>query len=354
MRFIITSIIALYSILAFSQSADTIKIGLLVTDINSKAAINGAELAIRKANEKGGYKGRPFRLAIRSMEGPWGTGSKEAVSLIFDEEVWALMGSHDGRNAHLVEQAATKSRVVFLSAWASDPTLAQAFVPWYYTVVPTDLQQADALIEEIYEKRKINRIALISGKGYDPEMAMANFVKRVNFHNLKEPLKFTYDSESDISQLIDKIEKAETRAVVIFGNPDPSLKILTLFREKDPDAILFCNTSVLSADQELKSFEDAILISTVSPTDSKASAFRKDFQKVYGTSPGAVSSYAFDGMSILVAAIRNAGSEREKIQKYLSSMKFEGVTGPIQFDEKGKRIGTPELVQIKKGIPVTP
>jgi ABC-type branched-subunit amino acid transport system substrate-binding protein len=70
--------------------------------------------------------------------------------------------------------------------------------------------------------------------------------------------------------------------------------------------------------------------------------------------PGAVSAYAFDGMSILLETFRRVGSEREKIQKYLSSMKFEGVTGRIQFDEKGKRIGMPELVQIKKGIPVSP
>ena len=47
------------------------------------------------------------------------------------------MGSHDGRNAHLVEQVATKSQVVFLSAWASDPTLSQAFVPWFFSCVPT-------------------------------------------------------------------------------------------------------------------------------------------------------------------------------------------------------------------------
>ena len=84
------------------------------------------------------------------MEGPWGTGSKQAVNLVFDEEVVAMLGSHDGRNAHLVEQVSAKSRVVFLSAWSGDPTLAQAFVPWFFNCVPNDLQQADVLIEEIY------------------------------------------------------------------------------------------------------------------------------------------------------------------------------------------------------------
>ncbi len=83
------------------------------------------------------------------MEGPWGTGSKQAVELIFDEEVWAILGSHDGRNAHLVEQVSAKSRVVFMSAWSGDPTLSQAFVPWFFNCVFNDLQVSDVLIDEI-------------------------------------------------------------------------------------------------------------------------------------------------------------------------------------------------------------
>lgn len=111
------------------NNAADIKIGLLIPDSKSTAAVQGAELAVRVANEKDGLNGRHFELIVRSMEGPWGTGSKEAVSLIFEEKVWALLGSHDGRNAHLVEQAATRSIVVFVSAWTGDPTLSQAFIP---------------------------------------------------------------------------------------------------------------------------------------------------------------------------------------------------------------------------------
>jgi ABC-type branched-subunit amino acid transport system substrate-binding protein len=146
---------------------DSVKIGLLIPENKSLAASRGAEMAISKANENSGFNSRPFKLVIRSMEGPWGTGSKEAVNLIFKENVCAIMGSHDGRNAHLVEQVITKARIVFLSAWASDPTLSQAFVPWYFSCVPNDLQQADALIEEIYTKRKIVRIAAVAGNDYD-------------------------------------------------------------------------------------------------------------------------------------------------------------------------------------------
>jgi len=54
----------------FSRQGDTIKIGLLIPDKETLAAKHGAELAIRKANEKGGYFGIPFQLIVRSTEGP--------------------------------------------------------------------------------------------------------------------------------------------------------------------------------------------------------------------------------------------------------------------------------------------
>ena len=122
------------------ETGDTVKIGLLIPDSKSLASKYGAELAVRKANISGGLNGHPVRLIVRSMEGHWGTGSKQAVTMIFDENVVAILGSHDGRNAHLVEQVSAKSRVVFLSAWSGDPTLSQAFVPWFFNCVYNDLQ----------------------------------------------------------------------------------------------------------------------------------------------------------------------------------------------------------------------
>jgi ABC-type branched-subunit amino acid transport system substrate-binding protein len=57
-------------------------------------------------------------------------------------------------------------------------------------------------------------------------------------------------------------------------------------------------------------------------------------------------------MSLVIEAIRIAGLDREKIQKSLKDIKLEGVTGPIQFDDKGNRFGTPQLIEIKNGIPI--
>lgn len=338
-------------------SGTTIKIGLLISENNSLAARHGAEMAILKANEKGGLNGKPFQLVVRSMEGPWGTGSKEAVNLIFEENVCAILGSHDGRNAHLVEQVTTKARIVFLSAWASDPTLSQAFVPWYFSCVPTDLQQADALIEEIYNKRKIGKIAAVSDNSYDSKLALESYIKRTKLAGKESPLQLFYDNPTlDFNSIIDQISKAGVRGIILFVKPSAASRFIQQFEQRKMNQPVFGTLSLLnedeSSDRDLKYYENIVSVSFGNMSGSKSLAFREEFQKTYSQLPGAVAAYSFDGMSLLIDAIRNAGPDREKIQKALAKIHFEGVTGAIQFDDKGKRMGTPGLMEIKNGIPV--
>ncbi len=340
-------LISFLSFLAFcasAQNTNPVKIGLLIQDKTSLAAKHGAELAIKIANEKGGFNGRPFQLITKSMEGPWGTGSKQAVDLIFEDEVWALLGSHDGRNAHLVEQAATKSIVVFVSVWSSDPTLAQAFVPWFFNCVPNDRQQADALIEEIYNKRRLTRVATITDQAYDSKMALKSYLQGLNLAGKNKPVQFLFEKyKTDLNVLADQIKKAEINSIVLFCQPSASLQIIRTLRQSKMDLPVFGSLSILNEDvlspSELHEFDNLISSASGTLKGSGSMTFRQEYQKTFGKMPGRVAAYAFDGMNALIDAIRTSGSpEREKIQQALFKMDFEGVTGRVRFDDKGNRL----------------
>ena len=321
------------------------------------AARNAADMAIQKANETGGYNGIPFELVELSMEGPWGTGSKQAVNLIFDKEVVAILGSNDGRNAHLVEQVSAKTRVIFVSAWSGDPTLSQAYVPWYFSCVPNDLQQADALIKEICNRENINNIATVSDNDYDSKLALTSFLKRLKISGKPDPKQFFYENrEQEFNVLLDQIIKADVKGIILFGQSFASRKILEQLRQRKTK-IPFFGTLCVSGyheteELEFKSFEGSVLISSGHWFSSGGSNFRQEFQKKYGYQAGPVAAYAFDGMNLIIKAIKNAGTEREDIQKYLKAIKYDGITGSIRFDDKGNRIGKAGLMKIKNGIPV--
>ena len=340
-----------------AKAEKTIKIGLLISNDESVAARNGAEMAIIKANEKEGPDGRHFQLVVRSMEGPWGTGSKEAVNLVFNEKVWAIIGSHDGRNAHLVEQVIAKTHIVFLSAWATDPTLYQAFVPWFFSVVPNDLQQADALIEEIVHKQKRNKIVTISDKSYDSDLALKSFLETIKKTSKVEPMQLTYDSsDKNFGDLLDKVNKNDTDCIVLFGQPPASLNFIQQLRQKGMDQPVFGNLSLLSEDlsgnKDFEKYDNVTIVSFGNWISSGNLSFANSYKEKYGKIPGAVSAYAFEGTNLIIEAIKQSGFDREKIQETMSKIQYKGITGSIQFDDKGIRTGAAELIEINNGIPV--
>ena len=339
------------------QGDKVIKIGLLIPDDKSVEALFGAEMAVGKEKKKGGINGLPIQLVTRSMAGSWGTGSTQAVDLIFKENVWAILGSHDGRNAHLVEQATTKTRVVFLSAWTSDPTLSQAFVPWYFSCVPNDNQQATALIKEIYKKTNSTKIAAIAANDYDSKLALNSFVNEAKIAGKTASIQLFYDcNNSDFNKLLNQINKAAVNGVILFGQPAASTKIIQQMRQKKMNQPVFGALSLLGENEfdamDLANYEGVILVNSGNWLSSKGLDFKKEFQKKYNKIPGAVAAYAFDGMNLIIEAIRKTGLDREKLQKAMSNMHYEGVTGSIKFDDKGNRLGAVGLIEIKKGIPV--
>jgi branched-chain amino acid transport system substrate-binding protein len=334
----------------------TIKIGLLIQDQNFLPARHAAELAIQKANETGGYNGIPFELVELSMEGPWGTGSKQAVDLIFEKDVVAILGSNDGRNAHLVEQVSAKTRVIFVSSWSGDPTLSQAYVPWYFSCVPNDFQQADALIKEICFRENINKIATVSDNDYDSKLAMNSFLKRQKISGKAGPKQFFYDNrEQNFNILLDQISKAGVNGIILFGQSSASVKILEQLRLRKVSTPVFGTLSVSGYNKgeepALKSYEGVVLISSGHWFSSIGLSFRQEFLKKYGYQAGAVAAYAYDGMNVIIKAIKNAGTEREDLQKCLKDIRYEGATGIIRFDDKGNRIGEAMLMKIINGKP---
>lgn len=339
---------------------DTVKIGLLVPDKQSFAATEGAHLAVLKANSQGGINGSPVKLEVRSMEGPWGTGSKQAVNLIFEEKVWALFGSHDGRNAHLVEQAATKATVVFVSAWSADPTLSQAFVPWFYNCVPNDFQQAETLVNEIYNNRKYKSVAAIYDSEYDSDLAFKNFIRKTELDNRKEPLRLLYENYSnDLKELIEEIENEDIDCIVLFCSPLSSLKILREIKKNNTNLNLYGSLNMMNedllSDKELAEFDDIMTIPSPAWDNTDYLTFKKEYHQLYAKTPGMMAVYAFDGMNLLISAIRAAGNnERENIQQALSEISYKGISRTISFDDKGNRLGPFYTVTVKNGLPVFP
>jgi branched-chain amino acid transport system substrate-binding protein len=339
---------------------NTIKIGLLIQNRESDAAIKGAELAIKKANKKDGFNGRKFGLVVRSMEGPWGTGSKQAVDLIFEENVWALLGYHDGRNAHLVEQAATKSIVPFISAWSSDPTLSQAFVPWFFNCVPTDRQQAQLIVKNITGKYKPENTAVITGDDYDSKLASDYFFREMKDAGVTLPRNIEVKEDENIDDILSYLTKPSyPQCLVLFCQPRTAARILGRLRLEKLSMPVYCSIMTIDENEldgkEISFFDDVLMVAPADWTYKSFNEFMEEYKKMHNRLPGMVASYSYDAAYLVCEAIRIAGTrDRASIQDALGQIRFSGATGVIRFDEKGNRRGIFEIRRIKNGLPLNP
>ena len=335
---------------------EEVNLGFLIPDRHTLAARHGAELAVLEANRRGGCCGKKFHLIVRSVEGPWGTGSKQAVSMIFDYEVMAIAASLDGRNAHLAEQITTKTKVAFLSAWSTDMTLSYAFVPWYFRCIPDDKQQAEVLINEVYRKKKIRNVVLIGEDNYDAENAIATFLKMSGNSHLPAPRQVTVRSTPEKELVLTAAMIPEAGAYILFGTPALASSFMKVYREKGLTGPVFGTLSLLddrqAHTQDWSVLQDVTVVAPALSATPEAKEFKEKFLKKYGYEPGPAAAYAYDGINVIIEAIRKTGTNRNRIIGYLSGIRYRGVTGLIRFDEKGNRAGEATLMIIRDGHPV--
>lgn len=335
---------------------ESVKLGLLIPDHSKEEIIQAAQLAIDEANALGGYKGIPFALAIRTTEGPWGAGSKQSVSLVYEDQVCAILGSLDGRNAHLAEQVATKSHLTYLETYATEPTLSQAFVPWFMRCVPNDNQQSSTLMQYIQDKGN-GPVTILSAGDYDTRYAVRSLTRAVARELQTSPLVLEWDpADSELNTLSTRLEKEGIRHLIIPFYSHPVRRLVVQLKQQHPQLHIYGTLAFTRGVEEQhsswKDYEGVIMICSGTRFTEKGQAFHRQFAQKHGHIPTQSSAYIYDGVRLLIHAIMHAGTGRESIKQFLLNDSYEeGITGSISFDELGNRIQEVSLMTIRNGHP---
>ena len=321
-----------------------ISIGLLLPDLSSSDLIPAAELAIEEANKTGGYRGQEFKLHVRTAEGFWGAGSKESVSLVYEDNVRAFVGALDGRNGHLAEQVATKSHLSYIETYATEPTLSQAFVPWFMRVVPNDNQQSLVIVKQIQQEGK-GKTAILSTGTYDCKYAVRSLTLTLAKETAISPVVINLDtSHIDLSGIIDKIIQHDPDHLILpfdapflryliakLGDMDPELKIY---------ATLHFSLGVEQRKEDWKIYEGMYLLGPL--IGHQESTLVASSQ----------AAFLYDAINLVIHAIGEVGTDRVAITEYIAKATYvDGLTGSISFDDLGNRKDAARLYQIKNGKP---
>ena len=319
-----------------SDESENIRIGLLLTENPENSplmqeASDVAKLAVELVNETGGIRHKQVQIVVKSVDGNWGAGSKQAVSLIYEHRTIALLGFVDGRSAHLIEQVCTKAEIPFISTLSPDPSLSRINIPWFFSTLPHADQQAAALAKHLYTGESKRNIFIVTSDDYDQRFISRSFIDIAAGNSQNKPEIYRYATgQDDFSEVASYITETNAEAIAFFGTPEELESLVEQLTLANIDIPV--HTPVMNLNPNLSERYSGPLytLRPGNPTHQDTDAFKARFLERYGYMPAIQTTYLYDGLQLLFRAIQENGDESDQVRETLSNMSV-----PASFDSDG-------------------
>ncbi|MCB0284441.1 MAG: ABC transporter substrate-binding protein [Calditrichaeota bacterium] len=311
---------------------------------------NAADLAIEEINKKGGYHDLPYRLVKRWSNDPWGAGSKEMIKLVYEDSVWAVIGSINGEATHIAEQIATKAWLPLISPISADPTLNYIRIPWIFRLPPDYQVQAKIILNKAIEEKSLNKIGLISSISHDGRI-FSEEIQDV-FDKQNQSLAFHFQVSMQQPDLTDILQRALT------FNPDGMILFLSAVELEDFISTLQkidCHIPVFVpwipgflvdslAQSKYTNFHFLQPFSSVN--NPGWDSFQQRYQSRFQTKPSVASGLIYDAIYLLKHAIDKAGLNRPAIRNAITQIDYHSaVSSQISWDNAGGNMVKPVFLK---------
>jgi len=303
--------------------------------------LRGAKLAIQQANAEGGYQPRriPFELVVHNDNGLWGASGNEVITMAYKDKVWAILGSIDGANTHIAIRVALKAELPWMNTGDLDPTFIETNIPWVFRCCGDDRQQNYLLIDYLFHKRGLTRVAIIRSSSRYGRFGVREI--RDSCRRLGHPVlvEMAYNGGmKDFKLVLDRVEETHPDVVIHWGNGPDAARVLNAMRARGMNQLFCCSDRAVCEEfvQLAGAHAEGVICGypwNPERKDPKLAAFRKAFQAEFGVAPDTYAAHAYDGMNMLIWAIRTVGLNRAKIRDALAYRPdpWPGVTGDIPF-----------------------
>ncbi len=319
-----------------------------------------AQMAVDAANRQGGYRGKPFRIVARWSENPWGTGVAEVARMVYDENVWAIVGAIDGPSTHLAEQVVAKARLPLVSPASSDKTVNLANVPWMFSLLPGDHLQAPVVAAAVSDRVGSKPFVLVSAVDHDSRLFTAELRKCLTSRRLLPRYHFEHNgAPQDEPPLLARIVESKPDAVVLVAGAHQSARLLVGLRRRGFAGLVFGSATMgrrrfqQGAGDAAEGVLFPLLYDPQQVSQENASAaFCAALRSRLGTSPDYAAAHTYDAFRLLIAAVRKADLNRARIRDALEELSpWSGVTGTVTWDPQGSNTRAVSLGTIERGSP---
>jgi branched-chain amino acid transport system substrate-binding protein len=316
----------------------------------------GVQLAVADANEKGDG---PVRLEVRSENGQWGTVGNDAVILVSERHVGAIITPSDGGASHLILQVSGRMRIPVASV-CSDSSVTYAGVPWVIRVVPRTDQEAEALFAAARrpDRSPLHWWAVVPngrpGRAVRRDLATAAHVTATPLEQILDG----GDPKADLALLVHSIVAAGPDGVLIWLPPSLAGTVAAALRTAGYGGRL-AGPAPLDSPAFFTSAGAAAtgVLVTNFRTDAelrvRAEKFEKQFEQKFDAKPDFSAGVAYDAARVLIETLRRAGNT-DGDRQFPIALPITGVTGVLHFDNSGNRTDALQVLTCQQGcfIPI--
>lgn len=318
----------------------------------------GVQIAVNDANKNNTVPGVTFKVQALDDKAIPAQGQSNATQLVQNEKVLGVVGPLNSGVATQMQQVFATANLVEISPSNTAPELTQG-KNWqasksrpfktYFRTATTDALQGGFAADYAYNTLKKRKVFVVD----DKQTYGAGLAKLFKAGFTKAGGKVTGQDhvntgDTDFSALVTKIKNSKADLVYYGGQYDESEKLTKQLKDGGAKVPLFGGDGMFSdtyIQTAGKTSEGDLATSVGQPVDSLPSA--ADFIKKYKASGlkgdyGTYGGYSYDAATAIIKAIGNVVKDgkvpsdaRTKIVGEVQKTKFDGIAGPVSFDEYG-------------------
>jgi branched-chain amino acid transport system substrate-binding protein len=366
LKTVAVAVLAITAGVAFAQSVVTIAhVGPTSGAIAhlGKDNENGAIMAVEELNAAGVTIGGQ-KVTLKLLTEDDGADPKQGTAVaqkLADAKVSGVIGHLNSGTSIPASKIYSDAGIPQISPSATNPKYTRQGFKTTFRVVADDTQLGGTLGRYAVNTLKGQAIAVIDDRTAYGQGVAEEFSKAVVASGGKVVAReYTNDKASDFNAILTTI-KGKKPDVVFFGGMDAVAgPMLRQMKSLGIAAKFVGGDGICSADL-IKLAGDAIADNQVfcaeaggvekgSKYAAAKEAFDKKFKAKFGADVQIYAPYVYDSVKLMVAAMVKAGSsDPAKYLPALAATKYEGVTGPITFDEKGDIKGGALTLKTVKG-----
>jgi ABC-type branched-subunit amino acid transport system substrate-binding protein len=325
---------------------------------DSTSLLRGVQLAVAEANETGDA---PVGLEVRSENGQWGTVGNDAVVLVCNRHVDAIVSPSDGAATHLILQVSGRTRVPVASVCA-DSSVTDAGVPWAIRVVPRTDQEAGTLFAAAQrpDRPALHWWAVVStgrpGRVVRRDLEMAARATATRLDQIVD----AGEPKTDLASLVPTIVAAAPDGVLLWLPPSRAGTLAAALRAAGYGGRL-AGPSPLDSPAFVTAAGAAatgVLVAEFradADLRARADQFERQFRQRYDAKPDFSAAAAYDAARVLIETLRRAG-DAESYRQFPVALPTAGVTGVLHFDNSGNRTDALHVLSCQEGrfVPFSP